>query len=582
MGSSVYPTTEGPKDMSWLNGALMPPKKRKSKLDFFSRGAEFAKGELDVEAYWEFRKQHNYYYQDKYRPDPHILRKQMEGDKTYAKELGKRKKAAKTKRVGAKKAEKSRQKEMNTLRDSINSKEDSIRSAVKKENKGLAEYLKKQLAKGPYDDSADFTKFPKGLDDISDMTPETQALREQYVASLPTTDGYADGRDKSARYEEWTKIEDRVRSNKDLTEKKRRLAELENSSMAPSQPTSDDTTKADNAPAYGKRPKSGWGRITVDEDREGAEYGKGTEFWIDDNGTMIRREPVGGAGKFKVSRKVEGGDWEQKGVMVGNDQDTFVGVTKGSVVDESSAQALTAEPQTLSTRLPYEETTLMRSREADAPLGDLNMASPAMQPTVQYPTERVDAPGEMQLGYEQEDQVPLSPQYKKGEPASSWLPDWLKDDIDTHKRERVNTSRKQQDLDQEEIDQGYQSGPMTGGIMEKERFFGRGVRPPIPAPGSPAATGEPAVRGLAKALAPDGNPWSAADTAKGMNLEDEQWDMAMKWEQYKRDLVSGFFDEYGRLPSVGEMDDIGKQLEYRTKGRFEGGPELTALSPDWY
>jgi len=80
---------------------------------------------------------------------------------------------------------------------------------------------------------------------------------------------------------------------------------------------------------YGKRPKSGWGKITVEEDpaRPGDKYKKGTEFWIDPNGTMIRREPIGKTGKFKVDRKVEGFGWEHKGVMTGNDQNSFVGIT---------------------------------------------------------------------------------------------------------------------------------------------------------------------------------------------------------------------------------------------------------------
>jgi hypothetical protein len=183
----------------------------------------------------------------------------------------------------------------------------------------------------------------------------------------------------------------------------------------------------------------------------------------------------------------------------------------------------------------------------------------------------------MQLGYEQEDQVPLSPGYQANKPTSSWIPDWLKEDIDTHRRDSVNTSRKRQDLEQEEIDQGFPSGPTTGGPMEKERFFERKAMQPSAQDQRPV-TDEPAVRGLGEALAPRGDGWDDASTATGMRREKDQWDAAMEWEQYKRDLASDFFDDVGRAATSEEINDM---LEYRTKGRFDDDMTLASPSGDY-
>jgi hypothetical protein len=196
-----------------------------------------------------------------------------------------------------------------------------------------------------------------------------------------------------------------------------------------------------------------------------------------------------------------------------------------------------------------------------------------MRPAPQFPTERVNAPGEMQLGYEQEDQVPLSQGYQMDKPTSSWLPEWLSNDIKDrqHKQMRARTNRR--DARDAEPDQGFRLGPTTGDTMEKERFFSRRSMLPSAQPPSDQPDFGPAMEapGLGEALAPKGRPLDSAKNLTGLNREQEQWDYAMEFEQSKRDVVADFFDEYGRLPSVGEMDDISKQIEYRTKGQFDDG-----------
>lgn len=95
------------------------------------------------------------------------------------------------------------------------------------------------------------------------------------------------------------------------------------------------------SPTYGKRPKSGWGRVVIEEGDD-----KGTELWTDPNGTMIKRTPImtdeNGDVQYEVQRKVEGGTWQKKGVMVGDNKNTFVSDKESPPVvpDETEPPAL--------------------------------------------------------------------------------------------------------------------------------------------------------------------------------------------------------------------------------------------------
>lgn len=138
---------------------------------------------------------------------------------------------------------------------------------------------------------------------------------------------------------------------------------------------------ANTTPLYGNRPKKGWGKITVEEGDE-----RGTETWIDPNGTMVRRTPIGG-GKFKVDRKLEGGKWEHKGVMTGDDQNTFVGVAKGmeDTWDEIPEPKEVPPPETMNEPRGSEPMPIGGTGYWDDDMPE----PPAMQPR-RYPSSKWD------------------------------------------------------------------------------------------------------------------------------------------------------------------------------------------------
>ena len=72
--------------------------------------------------------------------------------------------------------------------------------------------------------------------------------------------------------------------------------------------------------------KSGWGKITLDE--TGPTGKKGTEFWTDPKGRVIKRVPNGkddnGEPAYDVFSKGADGEWINQGAMAGNKLNTFV------------------------------------------------------------------------------------------------------------------------------------------------------------------------------------------------------------------------------------------------------------------
>jgi len=225
--------------------------------------------------------------------------------------------------------------------------------------------------------------------------------------------------------------------------------------------------------AYGKNPRSGWGKITIDENREGAKYGKGAEVWVDPQGTMVRRTPLGDSGKYKVDRKVQGSDWEHKGVMIGDDQNSFIRTAKG--VEDYS--------------------------------GDAGIPEVPIKPKPITRTEQYDSPEDMQTN------VPrgLEPQ-----PASAPLEvDPSRDPYDQYPTEQPGlapTARPGPVLEER-----------SDMPMDKEAFFSR--QPMLPPGGIQALDDTPAVQGLSEIpMAPRGNAWDDAKTATGMNREEIMWE----------------------------------------------------------
>jgi hypothetical protein len=253
-------------------------------------------------------------------------------EKELAKERKDAEKAAKTERTA-------RQKAINSLKDKINTKRDANLSSVRRSNNALAKKLRAESAEENY------VNFPEGLnmpDDAldADSVEKIQLLRDQYIDSLEDIGGY----------EERFGASDLERGTGSIKELERRLGKLEGGALAqPKTKAARQKAPGDTEPAYGNRPKKGWGRITVGDGSrlDPGKYKKGTEFWIDPNGTMVRREPIGKTGKFRVDRKVEGFDWEHKGVMTGDDQGSFVGTAKGAedTWDEVPMPEKAPEPQ---------------------------------------------------------------------------------------------------------------------------------------------------------------------------------------------------------------------------------------------
>ena len=297
--------------------ATQIPNNTKNKTLKRIRDAELSirKSEDELDMYWNFLQDNGL--APSYRPDRYALRKRMEKDGQYRSALSKWKKDQKVEQKKAVKAEKKRQKDIYDLELKIAKGESDTPKKVRGMNKKQGAYLVKQLAKHKNGQDADLSAFPKGLrredevavEDDPEEVARINTLRDSYANSLV-----------NKTYEDDLSAEDyRAMDKPAMDLMKQRLAGLKSGAT---------TTAKKVKPTYGKKPRSGWGRITIDEDREGANYGEGSEVWIDPNGNMVRRVPTmkdeQGNTQYEVSKKPVGGGWKTEGVMVGNDQNSFI------------------------------------------------------------------------------------------------------------------------------------------------------------------------------------------------------------------------------------------------------------------
>ena len=242
---------------------------------------------------------------------------------------------------------------------------------ARSENMALAEKLRKQLdnkrlSEEYYKDvKYSLDGFPPGLREIDEEKAKAandaeglakiNRFRDQYLQSIS-------GKPGDYRTSDY---EDRILADKYRAEDRPELDAL-NEEL--------NTFRKPNTKTKSGKPN--WGRITVEEDRDGSKYAKGSEFWVDNNGNMVRRIPLmrddEGNIQYEVSKKPVGGKWKPTGTMTGDDQSTFV-PDKGKRTPEEPKRKPEKEPDMKETWVEIPEPVAMWD-----PVDEI----PGMQPSV--------------------------------------------------------------------------------------------------------------------------------------------------------------------------------------------------------